>query len=609
MRMLRCFLFTVTLAFWLVPGALHAEKMPQANPPYPTMPMRYEEWTWEGTVDTIPTTLIMRGWSNNEGSFVGSGVCIPQKGVPRFVTGGIFALWWPLAKGMRLWECPPGAAACTPWYGDTYSEDPTEFRAREGYIGDTPSRFELRRTRRAALDAPPPPPVRPLPVPPQALAGPRRGDLLEHPGLAQQLAGMLSPEHYEIVQGMSPWETAPCFMGSQGSLLCAGTSDGWPWYRIALAVNPQGRVDVLLYNFFSSRADTWHYTNDTRDVAALPGDINEALRLWPLESDDPDPTRDDLPWMHLGPLSTQTFPIVAPATPTVPVHGEERTWTGTLDGTPVTVTMRGQADAEGRFTGAGTGIEEGRPPFAVAGAVFPHWPSGAKGMWLWGCADGADRCLQWNADVHGTDCTRNGIAQWPRPGEGDRFADRQLSLCLTERKPAPLPPSEAVAPQPMPPEAFENVMYFEKVLAMPGMAQRLTALLPPPHYELLSTLSLLPFDPQSIPEHYTGEGGCCLTGPQGAVCAGSAAYDPSVHLALFVSPQGRLDVLIHTPQDERTPRAWHYTTDAANAATLPEHLDRTLALWGIPRDRRISWMHVSAVQQETADTTAQSVAR
>lgn len=239
--------------------------MPHADPGQPTFPLRYEEWTWEGTVNDEPATLTMRGWTNKDGSFVGSGVCTQLGRPPRHVAGGIFALWWPMAYGMRLWECPPGKNPCYAWYGDTSWQTPPTFCAHRGFIelytaGQEPT-FKFCRTRQTPLPPPAPGPVRPLPVATQHLADiPDYPGIGAMPGLAEQLAGMLSPEHYEVVQGFDRDEDTPCFMGSQGNMLCAGRSSGWVKSELALAVSPQGRVDVLTFkrdvNFAPSRGTT-----------------------------------------------------------------------------------------------------------------------------------------------------------------------------------------------------------------------------------------------------------------------------------------------------------------------------------------------------------------
>lgn len=619
MRTPHPFLFALLLSLWLPASLAMAawEKAPLADPLEPTFPLRFEEWTWEGTLDNEPATLTMRGWTNKDGSFVGSGVCTQQGRPPRRVSGGIFALWWRL--GMRLWECPPDEALCRDWNAHVGWETPTDYRAHDGYIGLAPRgtrpTFAFHLTRQTPLPPPVPAPVRPLPATTQQLAEiPHYQDIGAMPGLAEQLVGMLSPEHYEVVEGFNRDEDVPCFIGSQGNMLCAGRSSGWVVRPLALAVSPQGRVDVLIFG--SERYDNtaWHYTNDTENIDRMPGDIEEAVRLWELHPSDGDPMHPATPWLHFGPLPMQHSPLANPVSPVMPVRVEQRTWTGTVNGTAVTVTMRGLADEEGRFTGSGVSTRQGQPPVAIAGGVFSQWWPSARGMRLWECARQSDNCIQWEADAFDTQCSRAGFTQ-----QSPSLEELPFRLCRAEPTPeqesaAPSTPPPFLTPLPMasPPmtplpirlREFQKFFYHDQLLEIPGFAQRLAAMLPPAVYELVSTMTMLPLDPNRKESPTGGHPGDCLGDRNGAVCAGESEQRPEINMALFVSPKGRLDVLVHTAPGNPIPRAWHYTNDTANAATftgyMNKHLPKVLRLWGVPRGTKIPWVHVSALLAEEA---------
>lgn len=605
MRTPHPFLFALLLSLWLPASLAMAawEKAPLADPREPTFPLRFEEWTWEGTLDNEPATLTMRGWTNKDGSFVGSGVCTQQGRSPRRVSGGIFALWW--VSGMRLRECPPGEAQCHNWYAHVGWETPTDYRAHDGYIDSAPwgqePTFAFRLIRQTPLPPPVPAPVRPLPVPPQHFA-----NKTQHwapnsmPGLAEQLVGMLSPEHYEGIAGFSSDKDPACFMGSQGNLLCAGHSSGWVTHPVALAVSPQGRVDVLIFDAgWPTCPIAWHYTNDTENIDRMPGDIEEAVRLWELHPSDGDPMHPATPWLHFGPLSTQHSPLANPVSPVMPVRVEQRSWTGTANGTAVTVTMHGQADEEGRFTGSGFSTRQGQPPVAIAGGIFSQWWPSARGMRLWECAGQGDNCIQWEADAFDTQCSRAGFTQ-----QSPSLKELPFRLCRAELTPEQESAASSITPPFLTPlpvrlREFQKFFYHDQLLEIPGFAQRLAAMLPPAVYELVSTMSMLPLDPNRKESPTGGHPGDCLGDRSGAVCAGESEQRPEINMALFVSPKGRLDVLVHTAPGNPIPRAWHYTNDTANAATftgyMNKHLPKVLRLWGVPRGTKIPWVHVSAL--------------
>lgn len=405
------------------------------------------------------------------------------------------------------------------------------------------------------------------------------------PGVAAQLAYILPPPHFLLLQEME----GLCARTSRGGIACGGHFNRQQVLYGALLVAPSGRVDVFFYGSRNNgriRNLAWHYTNDRQHPDSLPPDLNELVDIWDFDGWPP-LVLSATTWLH---ASAPRVKAVTPPSPASapdwtalafwqgrrPVSATSTTrWTMAGDATNRTwlfdVTARQSEEGPAVFTGtyAASNGEHG----TVAGSFHREWYNENDVLTVSTCPDSQPACATWRAPFS------NGLVP---PAPTNDYGPEYPAYVYFNSLPGPA--HRAGAPmRPFTGLAHLDGLPADTVYTMPGVAAQLAGILPPPLYLQLRDLLA----------------SCTRTSTGSLACGGTFDRQPMEYGAIVLAPSGRVDAFFHDNRNnDAPPRNWHYTNDRQHPDSLPPDMDEVLAAWDFSPYARptamTDWWHASA---------------
>lgn len=513
----------------------------------------------------------------DDSSAVYVGTYTDATGASAPVAGWYTPMWYASPPMVSGYICPITTQPCAFFEAESHAQE-SSTDGRVPYIVT-----ETLRNDTAKTPFPPKPawsPQTPPPYPGLArLHGQPAWTINTLPGLTAQLANVLPPPHFLLLQDLQ----AQCSMTSLGSIVCGGYFERQHILYGAVVVAPTGKIDVFFYGSRNNgriRNLAWHYSTDRNRPESLPPDMEELIQAWDFDGWPPLDTSATR-WLHVNAVSpslpavsvkAQVNPGIQVFPPSPPMFTARWTLSGDVKSGEVRfdVVARQTPDGTASFSGSYTDSTGENVP--VTGSILKDWDSEVDLVDIYACPSTESVCTPWRTEI-----TNDLAPPQTQNFSGPQYPSHVYMSSTPEKAQWTSPPV-----RPLPDLERLDGRWVNAIFAVPGVVEQLADILPPPHLALMQRL----------------DAECTMLESGSLSCGGSfAQHEQMPYAAVLLRPTGSIHVFFHNPSPDGPVASWHYTNDRQHPDSLPPDMDEVLAAWDFsPYARPASmtgWWHAS----------------
>lgn len=514
----------------------------------------------------------------DDNSAVYAGTYTDATGTPIPVAGWYTPRWYTSPPTISGYICPAPTQPCVFFATPSHAQE-TSPDGMTPYIVTETLRHDTANTPfppKPVWVSPPPSPLPEL----ARLHGQPAWAINTLPGVTAQLADILPPPHFLLLQELQ----AQCTMTSRGSITCGGYFERQRILYGAVVVAPSGRVDAFFYGSRDNgriRNLAWHYTTDRNRPESLPPDMDELVQAWNFEGWPPlDASATH--WLHASAMSPSTRPSASVKAqenpgiqvfpPSPPMATARWTISGDADSGEVRFDVIARQTPDGTAAFSGSYTDNAGESVPVVGSILKDWDTEVGLVDIYACPSTEPVCTSWRTEI-----VNDLVPPQTRNFSGPQYPPRVYPSSPPEKARWTSPPV-----RPLPNLERLDGRWVNAIFTVPGVAEQLADILPPPHFALMQRLNA---------ECTVLEGGSLSCGGR------FDRHEQVPYAAILLRPSGIIHVLFHDPSPDGPAASWHYTNDRRHPETLPPELEEMGTAWDMdaaPPDDNTPWIHVSA---------------